>query len=449
MKKFSLLLTFALVLALAIPAFAVEDNVKITGEVKTIFEAAGYGDDSAATIELWEDGDAIDEDSTTDPDEFPAEKAFYQEIDFAIAGMVNENITFDLAVDTLVNNFTTVEGPVVNGAVLGDQGESDDLVLDSALLTLSDEVSTLKFGDMADFHAETYFIDEEDLEGMELTTAINGSDVRAFVVSENDDFAATDFYGVTVGRDLGKVNLTAKVYQARSEGESLTNLAVAADLALSNSVTVDGEIVSNDASQGDQGDTLVRANVNAALTDAVTLNAGVETVGEKFATLSTHDLEEAADYSLYTVGADYALNTNNTLGATYTMVTPGDTFGVNAEDKNTIELALDNVNGAFTNTAAVEFTTSDDYTDGHDVTLITLGTEYAMNGVTTLSADLVNKSDDNNGAELSYTYLKAGLDHAFSETVNWSNEVRFITGETAAEKDGEGSTFRTELSVKF
>ncbi|WP_018248143.1 hypothetical protein [Orenia marismortui] len=463
MKKISVLLMFVLVLALAVPAFAAEDNVKITGEVKTIFETAGYGDNEDATISLWEDGDVIDEDSETDPDEFPAEKAFYQEIDFAVAGMINENITFDLAIDTLVNNFTTVEGPNnAAGDILGDQGDgkggdSSDLVLDSALLTISDGVSTLKFGDMGDFHADNYFIDEEDVEGMEFTTAIGDRDIRAFVASENDDFDGIDLYGATVSQQFNKVGLTGKLYQARRGGESLTNLAVAADLAVNDAVTIDGEVVSNDESQGDQGDILARANVEAALTDALTVKGGFETVGEDFAVLyntdgdNVDDLEEVKDYDLFTVGADYALNDANTVGVTYTMVSVGDTFGTDTEDKNTIELSLDNVTGAFTNTAAIEFTANDDYDraqEDDDTTVITLGTEYAMSDLTTVTGKLVNKSSDD-GYDVNYTYLVAGLDHQISETISWDTEARFITGEDTADVDGEGSSLKTQLNVKF
>ncbi|TDX59224.1 porin [Orenia marismortui] len=458
MKKISVLLTFVLVLALAVPAFAAEDNVKITGEVKTIFEAGTYGDDDEAAVTLWADDDVLDLDNPFagdgegDMDDYYAEKAFYQEIDFAVAGMVNENITFDLAIDTLVNNFTNVESATYGDKLFGDQGEDEDLKMDTALLTISDGVSTLKLGDVDDYANDVYFIDEEDMEMMELSTKVSENDLKVFVAG-SEDFEDQDFYGVTLGRDLGATTLTGKLYQSRYEGYAVSNFAVAADVEVSDMVTINGEVVANSADKefaGDadriknnaEGDTAFFLGADVAVSDALTLNAKLESVGEEFVSVAG-DLEEDYDYDLFTVGADYALNDANTVGAAYTLVDHNE-----AEDKSTIELSLDNVTGAFTNTAAVAFTTNDGYAEDTDVTVITLGTEYAMSKLTTISAKLVNQSADDY-YDNEFTYLAAGLDHQISETVSWDTEARFITGEDKDEYDGEGSSLRTQLNVKF
>ncbi|GAB6099433.1 hypothetical protein JCM16358_13120 [Halanaerocella petrolearia] len=457
MKKTSMLLTFVLVMALAAPVFAAEDNVEVTGTVDTVFETAGYGDNADATTTLWADGDALDLDNPVadkdgDEDDFPAKKAFYQEIDFGVAGTVNENITFDLAVDTLVNSFTTTEGPAYDAdadgtdTILGGQGDSNDLLMDSALLTLNKGVSTLKLGDINDFHGDVYFVDEEDLEGTELTTAIAGSDVRAFMVSESEDadFKEKDYYGVTVARDLGAADVTGKLYQARENGESVTDLAVSAEVAVNDMVTVNGEIVSSDNSKADS-DTLITIGTDVAVNDAVTVNAGYESAGEDFTSVAG-DLEEDADYDLMTVGADYVLNTNNTVKGSYTVVTPGDVLGAtNDEDKSTLELSLDNTMGAFTNTASIELVTNDSYTKDNDTTVITLGTEYDVSEATTASASLTNKSGD----QAEFNYLTAGLDTKVSENVNWNTEAKLIDGTTEGDEDGKGSALTTKLSVNF
>jgi|GEM_PF-2130288 len=459
MKKISLLLTFALVMTLAVPAFAAEDNVKITGEVKTVFEKGTYGDDVDATTTLLADGDALDLDNPAkgedgDEDDFPATKAFYQEIDFAITGAVNENVTFDLAIDTLVNNFTTVSGPSYNGVILGDQssGNTDDsnIQMDTALLTLNSGVSTLKLGDMSDYAVDTYFVDEEDMEGMELTTNLSGNDVKVFMTSENDDFAGQDFYGVTVGRNLGALNLTGKLYATREASDNVTNFAVAGDYTVNDMVTVNGEVVLNDADQGfsgdsdsannAEGDTAIFLGADFVVSNALTVNAGLESVGEEFVSVAG-DLEEDYDYDLFTVGASYALNNANTLGATYTMVDHN-----KDENKSNIKLTLDNVRGAFTNTAAIELVANDGYESfDDDATIITLGTEYAMSEVITLNASLTNKSGDLN----EFTYLTAGLDAKVAKNINWSTEAKLIDGTTKDDKDGEGSTLTTKLTVSF
>ena len=472
-KKIVGVLTALLIVTLALPVFAdnhMEDKVKITGEVKSVFQVGGYGDNENAAIALLEDDDALDEDSFDDPDLFPADKAFYQEIDFSVAGMVNDNISFDLAIDTLANNFTTVEGPSYQGVTLGDQGDANDLVMDNALLTIADDVSTLKIGDINGFHGDVYFVDDEDLEGMEMTTAMSGNDVRVFMGgnsnyngSEYDgDFENTDFYGVTVGRELDVATVTGKVYQRRKDGESVTDLAVAADADLTDMVAVNGEIVSSDDSDADS-DTLMMLGTDVKVSDTVNVNAKMEMAGEDFTSVAG-DLEEDSDYDLYTVGGEMKLNTNNTMGASYTMVTPGETLDGDEEDKSTIELTLDNTMGAYTNNASIAMTTNDGYVDGQDVTVIKLGTEYAMDAAT-LNAELTNQSSDD--FDNDFTYLTVGLDQQISENVTWNTSLGYITGTANAEidytdtngdvqtyatlddEDGDATTLETSLTVKF
>ncbi|PRX35709.1 hypothetical protein BX659_101203 [Orenia metallireducens] len=453
MKKISLLLTFALVMALAVPAFAVVDNVKITGEVETVFEIGHYGENVDKTAELWADGDALDIDlpvvgDNKDSDDFPAERAFYQTIGLNITGNV-ENINFDLAVDTITNSFAeATRVPYSNtGYDLGEGDDTNQFKMDTALLTVTKGVSTLKAGDFADYDVDSYFIDEEDMEGVEVSTTIADYDVRAFVVGEDGD-KGDDYYGVSATKNFANGSYTGKLYHARAE-EKLTDLAVAATYDVNELFTVNGEVVFNsskDQADETESDSLINLGAKYKATDVVTVRGEFETVGDKFKAAPQADLEEDNDYTKFNLGSDFALNANNTLKADYTVVDYAD----NSEKKNTIELALDNTTGAFTNTASVEFTTNDNYKENTDVTVLTLGTEYAMSDISTVNAKLVNKSTDkaHDDGDLSYTYLVAGLNQKLSDNISWNTEAQFITGEKN-NVDGKGNSVKTKLTVSF
>ncbi|OCL25596.1 hypothetical protein U472_14800 [Orenia metallireducens] len=454
MKKISLLLTIALVMALAVPAFAAEDNVKITGEVETVFEVGHYGEDADTTAELWADGDALDLDLADDSDDFPAERAFYQNIGLNIAGNV-DNISFDLAVDTITNSFAkATRVPYDNNVELGENDDTEGLKFDTALLTISNEFATLKAGDLADYDVDSYFIDEEDMEGVEVSTAVADYAVKAFVVGEDGD-KTDDYYGVSATKNFDNGSFTGKLYHVRAANK-ITDLAVAATVDVTDVFTVNGEVVFNSWENDitDDSDSLFNLGASYQATDIVTVRGEFETVGEKFAAAPQADLEEnEGDYSKFNLGADFALNPNNTVKADYTVVDHAD----EAEKKNTFELALDNVNGAFTNTASVEFTTNNGYMEGTDITVFTLGTEYAMSDVTTLTAKLVNQSADDvsetykdHNDYVKYTYLAAGLEQKISDNISWDTEAKYITGSNSADtQDGEGNSIKTKLIVSF
>jgi len=472
MKKISLLLTCALVMALAVPAFAAEDNVKITGEVKTVFEIGNYSSgEEAATVNLWADDDALDLDNPFDGDgdgdmdDYPAEKAFYQEIDFNVAGNL-DNINFNLAVDTLTNVFS--ETSTYNDPTYGKFGvyeDDQDIVMDTALLTVSNEFATLKAGDLEDYNNERYFIyDDEDMEGVEVTTNVSDYAVKAFVLGEDDDDQGdsndgSDYYGVTATKNFANGSFTGKLFHARTASvddigdlDKVTDVAGALTYDVNDVFTVNGEVVFNSWENGDSddNDSLFNLGANYQATDTVTLRGKFETVGEQFAA-PLNDLEETADYDLFNVGADFVVNANNTLKADYTLVSPGDELANlkgGDEDKNTVELSWDNVSGAFTNTASVEFTAKDGYADNTDVTVFTVGTKYAMSDVTTVTGKIVNQSADDY-YDNEFTYLAAGLNTKLSDSISWNTEAKYITGSDKNDKDGEGNSVKTVLAVSF
>ncbi|SIR33586.1 S-layer homology domain-containing protein [Halanaerobium kushneri] len=438
-----------------------QDNIEFGGEFKTIFEVANYGDASeeAATVALWDDGDALD---GPDPDEFPAEKRFWQEIGINMNGNLND-AKFNLDIDTINNVFANEDSLNNYGVAPLAQGEQD-LQLDSALLTVNYADAVITLGDHADYSVARYFVDEEDVEGV--SASLNYLDTDwTFVAGGFGTDSESDIYGVTAEKDMEFGNVTGRLYQARKyyadaddDGvDELYNANVTAlglavsDVALTDVVTMGGEFaVSNvdsdiDPFVSEDSDYLFNVNAEFAATEELTLTGKAETVGENFVAYAG-DLEESNNYNMFNVGAEYVLNENNTITGGYTFVDHDQ-----PEDKSTVEVALDNVYGDFTNNASLSYTMNDTYTDGYNTTVIELGTEYAWNETTTLGAALVNKNEDNDGTNvIKYNYLKGTLDKELADNMTWNTEAKYIMGEVnAAETEGVGNALTTSLTVSF
>ncbi|QTL97218.1 S-layer homology domain-containing protein [Iocasia frigidifontis] len=461
------------------------DNVSITGTVNNIFETADYGDkdvDAFATAIVWADDDALDEqdddDDLTgviDSDDMPAAKAFYQEIDLNIGANVDD-ISFNLAVDTISNLFSETDTAFA-GYKLGQATNESDFKMDTGLLTISKDAYAFKAGDFEDYDIDPYFIDDEDMEGIEINAPLADLDFKVFAVGEDENDGEDlegDYYGVTVTNEWDNAKLTGKLYHASLEDtgdddNTVTDFAIAAEGKVTDALTLGGEVVFNqnngydaDGNEADEDDTLFNVNASYLLTDVVTLRGLVESVGEDFNCVDTvlSDLEEDNNYDKFNLGADFVLNANNTLSADYTLVDSD--YDDDKEDKNVFGVGLENTTGKFTNSASIEFTQHDEYVDDSDVTVLKLGTDYAMSDVTTIGADLVYKSAEDyrvdfNGVEekfkdLKYTYLVFNIDHQLSDNISWLNEVQLINGDlddVAESYDVEGNSFKSQLSVSF
>ena len=467
-KKIVGVLTALLIVTLALPVLAkshgghMDDkmDVEFGGEIKTVFDVGSYGDNEQAAAELWADDDVLDENYNNDPDLFPAEKAFYQNVDFDIAGTVNDNISFDVVIDTLTKNYTATEGFSTgtegDANTLGNPGANSALTVDTTLLKVSDGVSTLKIGDLGGFMADTYFIDDEGLEGMELTTSMNNADMRAFMLGQDNTATTfannqTDFYGLTYTQNLANGFVAGKLYSERSQGNAnSTNYAVEGSLDLNEATTLGAEFVANDSDNANNdGDTLMRADAEYMVSDAISVNGKIEMVGEDFAPGQYHDLELARDYDLYTVGGEMELDANNSVNAAYTMV--ANNANGNPDDKSTIEVGLNNVTGSYNNHASIALTANDNY-NGDDTTVIKLGTEYAMDAAT-LSAELTNQSSDYDNE---FNYLAVNYDQTVTENVMWNTEFGYLDGTASSttttvgsDTDAESTHLETAVTIKF
>ncbi|MTI58697.1 MAG: S-layer homology domain-containing protein [Firmicutes bacterium] len=464
------------------------DNVSIAGTVTTYLQTGSYGDDPEATAEALADGDALDidlpgktSDDDGDQDDFPAEKAFYQEIDFNVNGNINE-VNFDLAVDTITNGFTDYESYEYRDYKLGDQGndDGDPIKMDTALLTISKNDYTFKAGDMGDYTAESYFFDDEDMEGIEFTAPVgDGLELKTMAFGYDDGSSDEEYYGVNLTKDFGKTQVTGKVYQGidiDSQKESVTDVALAVNSAVTDLLNLSGEVVYNQLDDADTDDMLFNLNADYQLTDMLSLRAGIESVGDEFNggrdkyAGAQSDLEEDFDYDLYTLGTDYKFDDNNTLKFDYSFIKHEEgveVFGLpvptsDTDDKSVYRLQLDNVAGAFNNMFFVEFIENDYYLSDidNDATVFGIGTEYTMSDLTTLSASVVNKSADlyDNSdvwdTDMKYTYLTAGIDHQLTDNINWLTDLKYIVGDvdqvaTGNSADIEGNFLTTQLSVSF
>jgi len=471
-----------------------EDNIEFGMDVTTTFEVANYGDkneEKLATLDLLADGDAVDENYVTDPDEFYSEKAFFQEYDFNINGALGD-AEFNLAVDTITNIFTE-EDYVFDKYYLGPADtEKEWFDMDSALLEVSIDNYDFQIGDLDDYSIAPYFVDEEDREGIELKTSYMENDIRAFVLGSDvgtdtiteynfpgnwitstytSDANDEEYYGVDVSREMGFGTVTGKLYHARdidTDGYSVTaidpttNTSYGAtdeknevtmvglqveDVMVTDAFTMGAEVAFSDwkndefytldstyspvqVLEDDGSDVLFTINGKFVVNDALTIDGKIETVGNEFFA-PYNDLEEDNDYDLFDLGAEYVLNENNTVKGGVKLVQPGsDNWGsTDEEDKTVFNLGLENTYGDFTNDASVEFTQNDGFNKDHDVVLIELGTEYAWNETLTVGASLVNKNaEDDNGDVISYNYLKAFADKELSDNITWNTEAYVMDG---------------------
>jgi hypothetical protein len=386
---------------------------------------------------------------------------------------------FNLAVDTIANVFTEEDSYIADtfGGVDNVYGSKDEFEMDSALLEVAYNDFGFKFGDLDDYGVAPYVLDEEDREGMEMTASYMDFDITSYVLG-NDDQSDEETYGFSASRDMDFGTVTGRVVHFRDVEDvnlepvlgaknevNVIGLEVA-DVVLTDVVTMGGAVVFtdwDDEAGTSENDVMFKVDGEFAASDALTVTGTFETVGEDFGA-PYNDLEEYADYDLFNIGAEYALNENNTVNGAYTLVQPGDSFTPD-EDKSIVELGLENVYGDFTNTAAVEFTMNDDYTDDYETTVLSLGTAYAWDETLTLGADLTYKVKDEAGTDIiEYNYLTAFADKELSDNISWNTEAYFIDGTIASgfesiavdegvtyttDTDGTGSGITTSLSVSF
>jgi hypothetical protein len=239
-------------------------------------------------------------------------------------------------------------------------------------------------------------------------------------------------------------------------------------------VVIGGEVVYD----YDNEDFFATADADAQVTDELSVNGKVEYAGTDFVATpgaqGDNDLEEAGNYMLANVGAEYMLDENNTLLAGYTFVTTDDA----AADKHRINAGIENTYGDFDNYANVEYTINDSYNEDYtllfieadtafdlndeinltaameyetgddtdDYTLAKVGADYMWNETTTVGAAYQYKNIEKG---LNYNYLEGSFNKDLHENVAWNTTAKYLMGEIADGTEGEGSTINTALTVSF
>ncbi|RQD73588.1 MAG: S-layer homology domain-containing protein [Halanaerobium sp. MSAO_Bac5] len=461
--------------ALAVP----EDNLEFSLDIATYFEAAAYDDDQQELLlamAIWADEDVLDIDDINDLDELPSEKRFWQELDFVIDAELG-NAAFKLEMDTLTNVFTQEKSAF-------DYQEEDqlDFKMDRALVTVDYQEVQLRLGDFEDYNIARYFVDEEDLQGVELSTNQLDMDLKFLVAGYGDD-SDLDVFAIEGRSETDYGVLTTKINQVRRDAdtwnielidfyfdtifvdfvvpaERLTNVSLAIDdYYFNDNLLFGGEYVYNEYKyDGDsRDDYLLNLNADFLLSDQLKLSAVYESVGDEFFAYQ-HDLEAALAYDLYKIGAKYNLNENTSVMGNYTLVKPDnfwdDWFGDEStpEDKDKYEIVFENEMDGFNNSAKVEVVKNEFFFDSLDERTVTLKTAYDWSERTTLGAKFVNKNIswdgevDDNGTnreidlELDYKYLEAFMEKALRDNLSWNITGRYIMGD-AEYSDSEGFEF--------
>jgi len=489
-----------------------EDNIEFGMDIATKAQVAYYGEDEMeerAVLELLQDGDAIDEDFTDDPDLFPAQERFWQEYNFNIAGELS-GAEFNLAVDTITNLFMDERSVI-------DYTENDvnEFMMDTALLEVAFDNTDVKIGDMPDYYPETYFLDE-DFEGIEVNTTMYNTDFKAFAGGndeDNDDntnqnialsrpnsapeMADEKYFGLVGERETELGIFTGKVYHARSVVDGLastanrkgngtpydnTLIAFGLENQISDSLNLDGEVVYGqyeDEAENDDDDFFANVKADYTVSEIFNTYALVEYAGEDFVA-ARNDLEESfGDYTKAEIGADYQLNENNNVNGFVMFAEAGDYWEVikgtgNSDDKMVVNIGLDNTYGQFTNRAFVEYADGDGFEKNHEYTLLGLGTDYKYNETMTMGANLnyktIEKGYNNQEDFRDFVYLTGYVDKQLRENISWLTEAMVIDGTTDMEwedysgdldipynaagmseddVDGTGYALTTSLSVSF
>ncbi|AGB42282.1 hypothetical protein Halha_2408 [Halobacteroides halobius DSM 5150] len=423
MKKITTLLAFVLVLALAIPAFAAKDNVKITGETITTYDK--FSGEYNALEEDWEDGEILDDDKYFEDNE---EKVFNQELNLNLLAET-EGATIDVALNLDNNDFA------------GE--EVRNLKLDTGKVTVENDTVTVKAGDLGGYTIADYYLHDEDLEGIEASTAVAGLDLKVLYANQAD--TSTTYKVVEAATDVAGLNLTGRVLTNGVKEDK--TYAVEAKTTLSD-ITLNGTFVTNEGN-------VIRAGASMPFAGG-TLNADVEKVDADFIGVKDDDVTVTEDKTEYTVGVEalplaekltvdskvtYNEDATVEAGATYAVV--ADVLSVNGKYTYKAAKDADNIIEAgakYTPTKAATAEVS--YKNEGETTTIKANGSYDLTDALVLKAEAINKD---NKADVVYTYLEGGAEYTVAKDVTLNTTVAKL----ADDADNASTRVKTTLDVKF
>lgn len=422
-----------------------------------------------------------DFEKSDDIDDFPTQRKFWQEYDLLISG--NQPFgSFELELNTITNIFADAN-TVIPGYNPADQ---NSFLMDKALLSLNYQENYFRIGDLDDYQVKSYFLDENDLEGLEYRREYKDTEWEFLaagtelpIIKDLSGFESNlvDVYSLTAEKRINSINYIPSFNQMRFEGMNISNLSLLVeDIPVNNSFALNGELVYNswdlnklstatffgrspdfdlyfvglnyllDDNKGE--DFYLNLEGDWKINDKFSLKPNYQRVGKEFFAVEA-DLEAPYDFDLFGISTDYQLRDNLKLNSAYSYIKPGSEWdkvygdlifaaGVEPEAKELFSISLAHQYDKFINSAAAEYEKNDNFFDGFDQLTVILKTIYQWNESTIFGAKIVHKHADwesnliNNGTEYDselsngYNYLEAFIDKKLRENIKWNLTGRIV-----------------------
>jgi len=449
-------------------------NVKINGEATTIFTDTTIEGNPDFGTPNTEDGQYWDDWDDTLDDDAPAQKEFRQEFDFNINTIVDKDTTVSLVLDTIADDFAK---PVAwDGSNPGE--DAPQFKLDDALLAVEDVNYGFKVGDFEDYHVTDYFYDDEDVEGVELTTNLYGTDFFLFR-GKDDDTAGNDIKGVKASRSIAGIDLAGQYLKANDEGV----YGVTAKTDLVPGVSSQVKYLAKDNSQ--DKNYLVDGEASTKFA-GINLTAGYKEVGTNFEVVNSFKAdddiydagedyepgvkgyrvagnmdvlpglnvfanvedEELANNDILTTeaGAKYALTNNTDVSASYEVVDSDN----NADDVDTINAGLEGnyFGGKLATVVDYEL---EDKKAGEETNTLDIRNEIAVSDTVKLTADAQYETKEAATTDTERIYYAVGADHKLTENTSFGVNYRVVdfNDNAAPANNYKAESINGEFKVSF
>ena len=471
-----------------------KDNVEFSGTIDNIAEVANYGDNPAeekAVVKMLSNIDAMDIHPLFDRDDFPAKESYWQEYSLNINGnfkAVDFNIDLNGINNTFVNEETVFEDFKAPGDSFAKE-DQNDFSLDKALLEVAFEDTTVKIGDFTDYHGAVYFNNSEDREGLEITTNLYDTDIRAFAMGSNDDNIKNEdtgefdplgeqkFVGVVANRDTSLGKITGKLFHARDVvwdvvgaktelerylyGVNLNSHPfdnTVAGVQLERPVDfVEGLFFNGEAALStvdnypyfEETGFFTDLHLYYSAPENWNLNGWFQYADENYlGAYSDIASEEEGDYTFFQVDGDYTIDANNSVNGFLAVTMPGEFWeDRHAQDANITQdvvnkihahLNYNNTIEDFSNRAGFHFVNNDYFKEDANHLFMYVGSDYQWSSDTTVGAQLNYKKIDNefkfdvleDRVFTEFFYLTGFVETQLAENVSWRTDARYITGDT-------------------
>lgn len=472
-----------------------KDNVEFSGTIDNKAEIAYYGEDQTeekAVVKMLSNIDAMDIHPLFDRDDFPAKESYWQEYSLNINGNL-KTVDFNIDLNAINNTFVNEETVFENFREPGDsfaKEDQNDFSLDKALLEVAYDNTKVKIGDFTDYHGTVYFNNSEDREGLEITTNLYDTDIRAFAMGSNvdnvknedtgefDNLGDQKFMGVVAGHDTSVGRITGKVFHARNviwdvigaktelerflyadnlNEAPFNNTVAAVQLERPVDFIMDGLFFNGEVAVStvddyeyfDETGYFTDLKLHYHTPENWNLNGWFQYADENYlGAYSDIASEEEGDYTFFQVDGDYTINANNSVNGFLAVTMPGDfwkdrhaqdvNINQNVVNKIHYHLNYNNTMGDFSNRAGFHFVNNDFFKEDANHLFAYVGSDYNWTSDTTVGAQLNYKQIDNefvfdaleDRVFTEFFYLTGFVETQLAKNVSWRTDARYITGDT-------------------